>query len=246
MRRFLRSTAVVAGLGSTILGFMPMGCSNRLGPVVATQEGGIDRPSLPDIFVEKAKECVAEHGAQLEGQHYRLDSKIDIDEDGSKQKVTIAGIPDTAPDFGACMRIALQDMPIADEPFREGVKLLKYRRQEATTAQRALVGHPVVIVVAGVTIIVSEVALEAGAVTILFAVSVKVVEKAAKDVAEDGWKAVCVAKYTACVAAVGTRKRGNHPGISRCASCLETCTKEQSWPASIGNGSCEFWKRNWR
>ena len=150
IRRFMRSIAVIVGLGSTMVGLMP-GCSNRLGPVIATQEGGIDRPSLPDIFVEKAKACVAEHGAQLEAQHYRFDSKVDVDEDGYKHDITIDGIPDAAPDLGAYLRIALQDMPIAEEPFRQGVDILKYRREQALAEQRKLMGHPIVIVVAGVT-----------------------------------------------------------------------------------------------
>ena len=94
---------------------------------------------------------MAEHGAQLEAQHYRFDSKVDVDEDGYKHDITIDGIPDAAPDLGAYLRIALQDMPIAEEPFRQGVDILKYRREQALAEQRKLMGHPIVIVVTGVT-----------------------------------------------------------------------------------------------
>ncbi len=193
---------------------------------------------------------MAEHGAQLEPQYYRLDSKVEVDEDGYKQNVTIEGIPDSAPDFGACMRIALQDMPIADEPFREGVKLLKYRRQETNATQRALVGHPVVIVVAGVTIVVSEVMLEAGAVTILTAVTVKVVEKAVEDVAElakkSRWLNKCVAHYTACITtALGGPNGGNHYKSSLCDTCFRRCDFDKAWPGAVGAGSCEYWTPGW-
>lgn len=218
------------------------GCSNRLGPVIATQAGGIDRPNFPDIFVEKAKECVAEYGGQLEPQHYRFDSKIDVDEDGYKQNVMIDGIPTTAPDLGACMRNALREMPIAEEPFHQGVKSLKYQRAEALAEQRRLMSHPVVIVVAGVTIIVSEVALEAGAVTILFAVTVKVVEKVAEDIAEGG-KAHCAAHYATCMGTSSSKKNGNHWRQSRCGMCARVCVRNEGiWPTEIGNGSCEYWK----
>jgi uncharacterized membrane protein len=73
-----------------------------------------------------------------------------------------------------------------------------------------------------VTIIVSEVVLEAGAVTILTAVTVKVVEKAAKDMAEGG-KAHCAAHYATCMAASANKKDGNHWRQSRRGICARVC-----------------------
>ncbi len=237
MRRFMRSIAVMVGLGSTMVGLMP-GCSNRLGPVIATQEGGIDRPTLPDIFVDKAKGCVTDHGAQLGPGRLVLDSTVEVDEDGLKWDVTINNLPETASDFGACMRIALQDMPIAEEPFRQGVDILKYRREQIAAAQRSLVGHPVVIVVAGVTIVVSEVVLEAGAVTILFAVTVKVIDKAKDDVMEavrrrPRWKRNCDEKLVECLMSSLGRLWGNVKGSSRCIMCYDRCDERNGWPAGI-------------
>ncbi len=196
--------------------------------------------------MEQAKECVAEHGAQLPPGHLALDSTVEVDEDGVKWGVSINNLPETASDFGACMRIALQGMPIADEPFRRGVETLKFQRQEALAEQRKLMGHPVVIVVAGVTIVVSEVVLEAGAVTILFAVSVELIDKASKDVAElakRGHKK-CVLHYTACMA-TSLSNLGNHWKASVCNTCFEVCERTGAWPASIGLGSCNYWERSW-
>ncbi len=244
MKRFMRSIGVIVGLGSTTVGVVP-GCSNHLGPVVATQNVGTDRTRFPAIFVEKAKECVAEHGAKLPPGHLVLNSTVEVDEDGLKWDVTIDNVPETASDFGACMRIALQDLPIAESLLREGAEKLRVQRAEALAEQRRLVGHPVVIVVAGVTIVVSEVVLEAGAVTILLAVSVKVVEKAAKDIAEEGWKAKCAAHYAACMATNSARKVGNHLGQTRCGICARVCVENEEWPFEVGNGSCEYWKRGW-
>jgi hypothetical protein len=247
MHRHLRRIAAIGFLGCATMGVMPFGCASRLGPVQASQtKGGIDRPELPDITLAQGSECVAEYARQLPPGRHEFDLNVEVYEDGSKKGVTIDDLPNTAYDFGACMRNAFLDMPIAEEPLRQGVETLKYRREQTMAAQRSLVSSPVVVVVAGVTIVVTELMLEAGAYTLLFAVTVKVVEKAAEDVKEDGWKAVCIAKYAACIAAVGTFKRGNHLGASRCNTCMERCLDDHEWPSSIGNGSCEFWKRNWK
>lgn len=238
MHRYGRTVAVVMGLGLTTVGLM-LGCSNRIGPVTATQiEGTINRATLPDIFVEYAKECVAETGAQLGPGRLALNSTVEVDEDRLRY-VTIDGLPDTAPDFGACMRNALRAMPIAEEPFRQGVETLKYRRQEALAEQRKHVGHPVVIVVAGVTIVVSEVVLEAGAITILFAVSVEVIDKAAKDVAElaKRRRPSCLDHYVACVASKLYWEQGMHIKNTRCNLCRVWCANNnETWPSQVPHG----------
>ncbi|MBK9266485.1 MAG: hypothetical protein IPM54_42695 [Polyangiaceae bacterium] len=64
MRQRMRTIAAIALLGALTIGFALLGCTSRLGPVVATQtEGGIDRPNLPDITVARARDCVAEYGS---------------------------------------------------------------------------------------------------------------------------------------------------------------------------------------
>lgn len=247
MYRFGHKVAAAGCWGCvTMVAVMP-GCGSGLGPVQATQNGGtIDHPNLPDVLVEKAKDCVSEYGKQLEPGRHRFDSTVEVDEERVKWDVTIDGVPDTAPDLGACLRIALQDMPIAEEPFRQGVETLKYRRQEALAEQRKLVGHPVVIVIAGATIVVGEVMLEAGAYTILFAVSVELIDKASKDVAElakRGFKK-CVTHYTACMA-TSLSNIGNHWKASVCNTCFDVCGRTGAWPANIGLGSCHYWEQGW-
>jgi hypothetical protein len=92
--------------------------------------------------------------------------------------------------------------------------------------------------------------LEAGAYTIMFAVTVKVVEKAATDVAElakkGKWFNKCVAHYAACMAtAMGGPFGGNHQKSSRCNSCFQRCDFDKSWPTGVGNGTCEYWTPGW-
>ncbi|HRI72039.1 MAG TPA: hypothetical protein PK156_47730 [Polyangium sp.] len=230
MKRYWCPLVAVVGLGAA--------CSNRLEPVTATQKVGMGRTSFPDISVEHTKDCVAEHGARLEAGDLALNATVEVTEEGQRD-VTIVGIPNTAPDFGACMRNVLYDMPIAEEPFRKGLELLKYRRQETNAAQRFLVGHPVVIVVAGVTIVVSEIVLEAGAVTILTAVTVKVVEKAADDVAEAiknrriPWKDACTTHYENCIESPAGRARGNVWNQTRCGLCKRSCDLRKIWPPAV-------------
>ena len=226
----------------SLVGIMGLGCGSGLGEVTV-QESSSAHPHLPTITAERLQQCFSIYGGQLQpGRHY-FNPVVEVNRDGMSRRVETPDMPDTAPDFAACTRIALSDMSIPDG-------ILSLRRTQATATnevtpeQRSYMGNPAVAVV--VVVGLSEIVLEAGAYTVLFGVTVKVLEKAAEDVEEEGWKAACIAKYAACIAAVGTFKRGNHLGISRCASCLEACKEEQSWPSDIGNGSCEFWKRNWK
>lgn len=188
--------------------------------------------------------CGAPDGSQLEPGYHRFDSKVQVDAEGYKEQVTIEDIPGRAPDFGACMRNVLRDMPIADEPFRRGVETLKYQRAHSSPEQSSLVGHPAVIVVAGVTIVVSELVLEAGATTILFSVTVEVIDKAAKDVAElakRGFKK-CMSHYTGCMATgLSNPFRGNHWSASHCNGCFERCQIDGVWPDAVGGKTCVYW-----
>lgn len=183
MLTVMQGLSAIALVGCVTLGFVPFGCSSHLGPVTAKQDGDIDHPNFPDMTIEQFKACVAEHGKELEPGYHKLNSKVEVNEDGGKEDVTIEDLPYTAHDFGACMRIALQDMAISEHLLREAQKKLHYQREQASAAQRTLMSSPVVVVV-GVTIIVTEVVLEAGAYTILFATTVSLIDKAAKDVAE--------------------------------------------------------------
>jgi hypothetical protein len=247
MHRYLRTITGIGFLGCATMGLILPGCASRLGPATATQtKGGIDRPNLPDITLAQGSECVAEYGRLFEPGRHEFKSTVQVNEDGDKVGVTIDDLPNTAYDLGACMRNVFRSMPIAEEPFRHGVETLKYRREQAMAAQRTLVSSPVVVVVAGVTIIVSEIVIEAGAYTFLFAVTVKVVEKAAEDVAEGG-KAHCAAHYAACMATSVAKKNGNHWRQSRCGNCARVCVlNEGSWPTAVGNGSCEYWQSDWK
>ena len=97
-----------------------------------------------------------------------------------------------------------------------------------------------------------EIVLEAGAYTILFAVTVKVVDKAKDDVVEalkrrppitDGEDdKECVDGYERCILS-GGGGRGNNWNTTVCENCLRVCQNKGGWPYSVpifgrGNPSC--------
>lgn len=172
MHHFLRSVAALICLGLLIV-FGLHGCSNRLGPVHATQNGGsTDHANLPDITVERAKECVAFDGRQLEKGRIILESTVDVNEDGDNVGVTVNGIPETARDFGICIRKVLQDMPLAEQSLHDALKILEFNRKHAGDSPDAL--ERFIEVIPGVPIVESELVLEADGYTVVLPITVKV------------------------------------------------------------------------
>lgn len=168
MHRFVRLLGALTGLGLA-------GCGG-----VTVREASPPGPhALPAATVERIQACTAEFGGQLEPGRYNVHPVVKVDTDGIVQSVELTELPDTAPDLASCMRIAVGDMAIPAWVFN-----LRPARSVSTgeinPEQRSYMGNPVVVVV--VVVEVGEIILEAGAITILFATTVKVVEKAADDV----------------------------------------------------------------
>lgn len=95
-----------------LMGLVPMGCSNTVGPVRVSQTVKANNSRYPDRTVERFQECVTEHAAQLGPGNHALDATMDMDEDGLRYNVEIANLPMSGEDFGGCMRSALEDMAI--------------------------------------------------------------------------------------------------------------------------------------
>jgi len=181
MHRF--ETITKAGfLGSMALALIPLGCGG-IEPTIRQQQSPTpEHPPVPPITAERLQECVKEHGHQLEAGSWAFSPTIQVNREGYVDEVNAGEIPKTAPDLAACTRIALGDMAIPSQIFNLRSTQSNTSTAEATTTQRSYIGSPAVVVV--VVVGLSEIVLEAGAVTILFAVTVKVVEKAVDDVAE--------------------------------------------------------------
>jgi hypothetical protein len=162
---------VVMGLGSAA------GC----GGVTVHQVSPASPHTFPAITVERIQQCVVEHGEQLGPGNYNFHPVVEVDPNGITHGVETLGIPHTAPDLAGCMHSALRDMAIPASIFTMR-PTQSASTNEPTVEQRSYVANPAVVVVVVVVVEVGEIVLEAGAITILFATTVKVVEKAKDDV----------------------------------------------------------------
>lgn len=224
MHRFVRALGAVMGLGL-------VGC----GGVTVREVSPASAHALPAMTIERLQACTDEFGGQLEPGRYDVHPVVKVDTDGIVRGVELTEIPRTAHDLAACMRIALGDMAIPASVFN--LRPTQSASTDKPTAeQRSYIGNPVVVVV--VVVEVGEIILEAGAITILFATTVKVVEKAADDVAELAkqrriWRDQCTDDYTGCIASPAGRARGNHWNMTRCGTCREVCERSGKWPSHV-------------
>ncbi|UQA56099.1 hypothetical protein [Polyangium aurulentum] len=195
---------------------------------------------MPDTTVERLRECVADHGGQLEPGRYFLNTHVRVDREGVNRGASTVDVPQTSPDLTACMRVVLREMAVP-----EAILQAPPSEDAAATMNRAYMGSPAVVVVVAVGL--SEIVLEAGAITILLAVTVEVVNEAGKDIAEAArrkpWEKKCLDHYEACMRTTVADEDGNHWTESRCGNCYSTCRDKKAWPAKVGNGSCDYWSR---
>jgi hypothetical protein len=166
------------------MGFIAPSCTNRLGPVSATQSAGsVGKANLPDIALEHSKECMEFDGRQLGPGRVVVESTVTVDEDGNKLAINSSGLPEAALDFGTCIRKVLLDMPIAKQPLEEGAQMLKFHMKHAGDSQEALIKF--MNLMPGVLIVESELFLEADGYTAVLPVTVKVVPDLEKFAALD-------------------------------------------------------------
>lgn len=114
MRMALSWMSVIGVAACLMLAFVPFGCAGSIetAPLRYREQHQNARHLLPDITVERLQACVEEHASQLEPQPYRVEAKVQVDQEGRKQDIVVGGIPDSAPDLAACTRIALRDMAL--------------------------------------------------------------------------------------------------------------------------------------
>jgi len=248
-----RILSALCFLGPVTLGLILPGCGSGLGQVTVQELSSNNSDPIPHITVERLKGCLSQFGEQLEPRHHRFSPIVHVDQQGIKWGVTTDDIPKSADGFAACTRIVLNEMAIPHGILNLRPTGATVAANEATVGQRSYMGNPAVAVI--VVIGLSEIVLEAGAYTILFAVTVKVVDKAKDDVVDalkripitDGEdnKDDCAEHFAACIATPVARQSGNHWKQTRCGICLAVCVSKKSWPSEVGNGSCEYRQRGW-
>ena len=222
-----------------MLGVLPSGCGSGIDSVAVRPGAPKDGLAMPRITEERMQACVTEYAKQLEAGDWAFRPTIEVAQNGRFIGVDDGGIPNTAADFASCTRDALSNMVVPDVIFNLRTAGANAEPTSATAEQRMQMGSPAVVVV--VVVGLSELVFEAGAYTILFAVTVKVVEKAADDVADLARRSPplpdeqddCAESYAQCIASPAGRARGNHWNETRCATCRAVCQKEKSWPARV-------------
>ncbi|UQA63441.1 hypothetical protein [Polyangium aurulentum] len=222
-----------------LFGFLPLACGGGLDRVSVRQDSSDHRPAVPDTTIERLRECVADHGGQLEPGRYYLNTHVRVDREGVNQGASTVDVPQTSPGLTACMRVVLREMAVP-----EAILQAPPTEDAAARMNRSFMGSPAVVVVVAVGL--SEIVLEAGAVTILFAVTVEVVNEAGKDIAEavrrrkKSKKDVCTEHYTKCMDKALASKDGNTWRQTRCGICRDRCDFDEAWPAAVGNGTCDY------
>lgn len=246
-----RISRPLAGLGlfaASSLGLLPLGCAGRAS---AWQTPSDSRPPVPEETVERLKTCVEKHGAELREGSSALSPLVRMDSEGNKFDVITDDMPRDADELAACTRLALWEMNVP-------AWMLAVRPGKLPTGavqnpvQRSAMGSPVVVVL-GVTIVLADLVIEAGAITLIFTLAIEILDDAAKDIAEAGrrrrWKEDCIDNYARCMSTPVANDPGNHWRHSRCAQCLVICKKDEKWPESVGawegSGSCDYRKPGW-
>lgn len=198
----------------TSVGLASLSCGG-IGHVEVREQLTNGHLAVPRITAERLQAFVKDHGEQLESGSWAFSPEIRVNQEGYVVGVDVGGVPETAPDLAACTRIALRDIAIPSAVFDMRVPRSSASMNESTVGQRAYLGSPALVVV--VVVGLSELVFEAGAYTILFAVTVKVVDKAIDDVAAHRRLEVRLVRED-------VQKDGNLAGIRRpWAVLLETC-----------------------
>lgn len=155
---------------------MPLGCGG-IEQAPPPAHASTDGPRIPRITEDRLRACVSDYAEQLEERPHGINAKVQVDEAGRTQNVILEGIPDTAPDFAACTRVALRDMAVPSSVLRLRPGNVVGSTNGKTVSVRNELGN---VVVVGVFLLLGELAVEYGGYTILFAISVELVHEAAR------------------------------------------------------------------
>ncbi len=236
--------ASVGFAGWIVLALMPLGCGGGLGHVTAKQDPSDTRPALPARTVERLQACVRDYGNQLGPGHYQFHPRARVDRERYDHGVSTEDMPESARDLSACTRVALRAMAIPQAVLQAAPP-----EDANETTNRSFVASPVVVVI--VVVELTEVVFEAAAYSFLFAVSMEVVKVAEKDIADAARRRKpkndeCTDSYVECMGTPVSGEDGNTWKQTRCGNCRDRCRLDNAWPTEVGNGSCQYWQRNWR
>ncbi|MDI1483932.1 hypothetical protein [Polyangium sp. y55x31] len=206
-------------LGCATLSLVPLGCGAKI-----TYPAASEGPRVPDATAERLRACVDEFGSDLRGGYYVFDYTVKVDEEGRVVDVASKGVPHA--DLAGCTRLALRAMTVPEDLLR--LRKLRLSASPAPSAERGLVGHPALVVVA---IALADLIIEAAPIVVVIAASVEIGKS---EIAEVGRKksgpVSCQDHLNACLRWPQADLPGHVEGNKRCATCFELCNGSGTWP----------------
>jgi hypothetical protein len=159
---------VFACLTMSVIAF---GCASNIEYPPLKQAPIVEEPHAPNKTIARLRECVEEYGGDLGGRGFAFHYDVKVDEKG--RAVSVKSDVFNA-DFDGCTRAALRAMEVPPELLLTWISKPLARGDGPTNAARGSVG--VVVVVVGVTIVLADIVIEAGGVTIVFMIAVAIAE----------------------------------------------------------------------
>ncbi|WP_272418163.1 hypothetical protein [Polyangium jinanense] len=192
---------------------------------------------MPEATAERLRACVDELSGTIEPGYYSLDASVKVDQEGRVVEVETTGQPN--PDVGSCMRLALRGMTLPEDVLERGMLRTSASANRQAMPDRGPIGEVVTIVV--VTIVFTEVIIEAFAIAVGVTVTATVAAGAAEAFAKRRKRRSCTTHYEMCMDDITGDEDGNHRKESLCGTCLSICTNKKEWPRQIGTGqSCLY------
>jgi hypothetical protein len=234
-RRFFVRWAVRLGMMALITMAFLLGCGGIEHPPLRQQESA-GHPAAPRITAERLQDCAYRYASQLDPGARKFRPTVQVYQDGRIANVLTDDIPMTAPDFGGCTRATLRDMAIPHAVLQTLLNLRQTRLAASTSkptmAQRTQLGSPAIVIL-GVAIVLGEIVIEAVGYTILFAITVELVDEVGTAVAgvlrrlgEDEDKR-CGEVKEKCIAYCSGSPGLPAPGGGRFRRCMRECMEAE-------------------
>ncbi|MDC0747283.1 hypothetical protein [Polyangium mundeleinium] len=223
-------------LGCLTLSLLPLGCSSAK---IYRPSVPDDRPRVPEATAERLRACVDELKSTIEPGYYTLDASVKVDQEGRVVEVETTGQPNA--DVGGCIRIALRGMTLPEDVLARSLFRSSTSANRQVMPERGPIGEVVTVVV--VTIVFTEVIIEAFAIAVGVTVTATVAAGAAEAFAKrrKQKEPTCTDRYEACVDKGKDREMGNHWNETLCGTCLLLCNRYNQWPNHLDTGqSCIY------
>ena len=234
--RTVFSSVKAAGLA---LALMPLGCASS---IEAPESGHVvtgDELRVPRTTAVRLQECLETYQDEISSSYSAIRYRVNVDKHGRVVDVATNDIPKSAPDFAACTRVSLRDMNVPDRALRRGPGQSVGSTNNQTPAARGAMGD---VLVSGAEVVLEELAVTAGGITMLFTISIVLAVSGVSDIVEAidedlENKRYCDEMRTQCLHTYRSNEFGPKHGHSRCQACYNECRGAGGvWPSIVWLG----------